>query len=195
MAVCLVCIVEALTASPIESKDVAGALSRIQRVYVQKLGGGDTSEQMRDILIAALQNSGLFSITENEERADATIRGSSDDTTYFDEHHSSDTLGAHMQAGTGSGKNAHRYGGSGLTENESTSSKEQRHEATASVRLVGANGDVVWSTTQESSGAKFRGAMADVADKIVQRLTEDMQKARKTAAASSPGPEVKLTNN
>jgi hypothetical protein len=49
----------------------------------------------------------------------------------------------------------------------------------ASVRLVSRDGDVIWSTTQESKGAKFRGSSADVADKVVRRLTEDYERARK----------------
>jgi hypothetical protein len=40
------------------------------------------------------------------------------------------------------------------------------------------DGDVLWSTTQESAGGKFRGAMADVADKIARQLAEDARKAR-----------------
>jgi hypothetical protein len=47
------------------------------------------------------------------------------------------------------------------------------------VRLVNKDGDVIWSTTQESLGAKFRGASADVADKITAKLKEDFEKARK----------------
>jgi hypothetical protein len=47
------------------------------------------------------------------------------------------------------------------------------------VRLVNKEGDVIWSTTQESLGAKFRGASADVADKITARLKEDFERARK----------------
>ena len=186
----MLCIAFLLCAQPVELKDIAGALCRVQRVYIYKLGGGETADQMRDILIAALQASGVFTITENEERADATMRGSASDTTFVNEHHSSETLGAHVQAGGGTAKTARAYGGSGLTDNESTSSRERKHEATASVRLVGANGDVMWSTTQESGGAKYRGAMADVADKIVRTLKDDLEKARKTAtaAASPPAP-------
>ena len=48
----------------------------------------------------------------------------------------------------------------GVGENESTSTKERKHEALATVRLVNKDGDVMWSTTQESNGAKFRGAEA-----------------------------------
>jgi len=32
--------------------------------------------------------------------------------------------------------------------------------------------------TQESAGGKFRGAMADIAEKIGQKLVEDYRKAR-----------------
>jgi len=46
------------------------------------------------------------------------------------------------------------------------------------VRLVNKDGDVIWSTTQESNGAKFRGASADVADKITRQLTADLDRVR-----------------
>ncbi len=49
----------------------------------------------------------------------------------------------------------------------------------ATVRLVNKDGDVMWSTTQESNGAKFRGASADVADKITKQLTTDLERLRK----------------
>jgi hypothetical protein len=46
----------------------------------------------------------------------------------------------------------------------------------ATVRLVNKDGDVIWSTTQESTGAKFRGASADVAEKITRQLVADYDK-------------------
>ena len=49
----------------------------------------------------------------------------------------------------------------------------------ATVRLVNKDGDVMWSTTQESNGAKFRGASADVADKVTRQLTADLERLRK----------------
>jgi hypothetical protein len=67
----------------------------------------------------------------------------------------------------------------GVGENESTKIKERKHEAMATVRLVNKDGDVMWSTTQESNGAKFRGASADVADKITKQLASDMERLRK----------------
>ena len=37
-------------------------------------------------------------------------------------------------------------------------------------------GDVIWSTTQESKGAKYKGANADSADKVVRQLLRDLDK-------------------
>jgi hypothetical protein len=51
----------------------------------------------------------------------------------------------------------------------------------AAVRLVNRDGDVIWSTTQESGGAKFRGASADVAAKVVKQLLADIDAARRPA--------------
>src|SRR6185437_13840607 len=66
----------------------------------------------------------------------------------------------------------------GVGENESSSIHERKHEALTTVRLVNKDGDVIWSTTQESTGAKFRGASADVADKIARQLTADLDRVR-----------------
>jgi hypothetical protein len=44
---------------------------------------------------------------------------------------------------------------------------------------VNKDGDVIWATTQESLGAKFRGSSADVADKITKQLGADFERARK----------------
>lgn len=175
----------AWSAPLVEFKSTAEDLSQVRRIFVDQLGGGHTSDQMRDMIIAALQNSKLFVITENQDRADAILRGSSDDKVYEEEHESSDSIG--LKANEGSGSGTHNYSsgtssnsshGIGITDNESTHSKERRHETSASIRLVNSDGDVIWSTTQESSGGKFRGAMADVADRIARQLVEDAKKAR-----------------
>ena len=170
------------------------SLARVRRIYVDQLGGGPTSDQMRDMLITAIQNSGLFVITENQEHADASIKGSSDDKTFTEEHHSSDSIGFHTSEGSGSSSGAslgtnsssRQNLGAGISENESSNIQERRHEAVASVRLVDSEGDVIWSTTQESNGGKFHGAMADVADKIARRLIEETKKARAAAQSAEP---------
>jgi hypothetical protein len=58
----------------------------------------------------------------------------------------------------------------------SNSSITTVNDARASVRLVNSDDDVIWTTTQESKGAKYKGASADVADKIVKQLLWDVEK-------------------
>lgn len=165
--------------SPLEAVSLRQLLT-IRRVYVDRLTGGETAAQMRDILITSLEGAKLFILTENQERADFTLRGAAEDLVFTDTHNSSDSINAHVNGGSGrtSTRSTSPYGGLSVGENESEHSSERRHEAIASVRLINKEGDVVWSTTQESMGAKFRGASADVAEKITSKLKEDFARAR-----------------
>jgi hypothetical protein len=54
-------------------------LLTIRRVYVDRLTGGETAAQMREILFSSLQATTLFVVTEKEERADAVLRGGAED--------------------------------------------------------------------------------------------------------------------
>jgi hypothetical protein len=162
-------------------------LLQIRRVYVDRLTGGETAAQMRDILLSSLETTKLFVLTENPERADATMKGAAEDLVFTDVHTSSDSVNARTNFGTGrttrtaTGMNA----GFGIGESESEHSTERRHEAVAAVRLVNKDGDVIWATTQESLGAKFRGASTDVAEKITARLKDDFARARKLAPSTT----------
>ncbi len=164
----------------------------VKRVFVDKLDGDETALQMRDMIISALQQTHLFVVTENQERADAFLRGSSEDLVFNDVHSSSDGVNAHVQASEGSsaykGGSFNKSLGGSLGENESSHSVERRHEASAAIRLVNKDGDVIWSSTQESQGSKFRGSMADVADKITRKLADDVAKARSARAPAPAGP-------
>jgi hypothetical protein len=156
-------------------------LLEIRRVYVDRLTGGETAAQMRDILLSALESSKLFILTENQERADAILKGAAEDMVFTEVHTSSDSINAHANLGAGRTNTNNRgsYGGLGVGESESDHSAERRHEAIAAVRLVNKEGDVIWATTQESLGAKFRGASTDVADKITAKLKDDFERARR----------------
>jgi hypothetical protein len=174
--------------------DLSGQLVTIKRVYVDRLTGGETAAQMRDLIISSLQSARLFILTENQERADVILRGAAEDLIFTDSFSSSDGVnirtGVSANNATGSSSRFNGAGGSnydrngrslslGVGENESQSSKERRHEALATVRLINKDGDVIWSTTQESNGAKFRGASADVADKIMKQLVADYERFKK----------------
>ena len=160
----------------------------VRRVFVDRLTGGETAAQMRDILIGSLAASRLFVLTENQERADAVIRGAAEDLVFTDVHTSSDGINAHANLGIsrGLGGTSRSLGsrnsestGVGVGQNESEHSTERRHEALATVRLVNKDGDVIWSDTEESLGAKFQGASVDAANRITDKLKEDFEKARK----------------
>jgi hypothetical protein len=173
------------SSAAIEENGLRQLLS-IRRVYVDRLTGGETAAQMRDIIISALAGTKLFILTENQDRADVILHGASEDLVFTDSHQSSDGINAHLNAGSAHSASGYYArtnnslnGGLSVGENESERSTDRRHEAIAAVRLVNKEGDVIWSTTQESQGAKFHGASADVADKIIAKLKEDFDKARK----------------
>jgi len=161
-------------------------LMKVRRVYVDRLGGGETAAQMRDMIMSSLQNARLFVLTENQEKADAILRGSGEDLVFTESYSSSDNLNARASFGTSKTTRQREYGSVGMGESESNHSTERRHEAVAYVRLVNKDGDVIWSTTQESTGAKFRGASADVADKITKILREDFERARRQGKPAPP---------
>lgn len=179
-----------------ESDSVSGAgraypnLAKLKRIHVENLKGGETAQQMHDMLIAALQATGQFQLTENPEKADAILRGSAEDLVFTDTFQTSENIQARVGVGSFNigGSRSVRSGSANAAvgESESTRIQERKHEAMASVRLVNRDGDIVWSTTQESMGGKFRGASADVADKVVKRLIDDLRKAQAATAAPAP---------
>jgi hypothetical protein len=165
-----------------EDDDKNPGLAKVHRIYVDILTGGDPALQIRDLLITSLQNSKLFVLTEDEDKADAVLKGSADDQVFTDSHQSSDSINAHSQIGGGTNGNSRtsksQYAGLSVGENDSMHSQERKHEALATVRLVNKDSDVLWSSTAESFGGKFLGASADVADKIAKRLAVDFKAAR-----------------
>ena len=169
---------------PIETETLVRLLD-VRRVYVDRLGGGETAGQIRDMIISSLQAAKLFILTENQDRADAILRGSAEDLVFTDTYSSSESLNARASAGTGSDPDRtsldrrSRSGSVSVGDQESTRIAERKHEASAAVRLVNKEGDVLWSTTQESLGAKFRGASADVAEKVTRQLLRDYDSAKK----------------
>lgn len=171
----------------LEQQNLAQLLD-VRRVYVDRLSGGETAAQIRDMIISSLQAARLFVLTENPDRADAVLRGSAEDLVFTDTFSSSEGLNARGNISAGSGQSSssssRRYGSLGASagEQESVRIAERKHEASAAVRLVNKDGDIIWSTTQESQGAKFRGASADVADKTTRQLLADFEQARKLRA-------------
>lgn len=164
----------------------AEGLLGFKRVFVERLTGGESADQLRELIIASLHNSKLFVLTEDPEKADGFLRGAAGDVTYTDQFESSDRLSVRASTGAGTKSSnastaanlANRSAGVTVGDTERVNIHERKHEAMASVRLVNKEGDVIWSTTQESGGAKFRGAGVDVAEKITKQLVTDFARAK-----------------
>ena len=180
---------------PSAEEEAGSQLAKVRRVYVDILTGGDSALQIRDLLMTSLQKSKLFIITEDEDKADAVLKGSAGDETFTDLFQSSEGINAHTQVGGGlnnggtrvtGSSSSNRYAGLTIGENESRHTEERKHEAIATVRLVDNDGDVIWSATAESFGGKFMGASADVADKIAKRLVADYKLAKGKGKSSPP---------
>ena len=168
-------------------------LIQVKRIFVAPLTGGTGADALRDLIIAGVDSTKLFVLTDNPDRADAVLKGAADEHAFEDVYDVSEGVstrengGKYGGSGSSSGSRAGGgYGGLSLSDAQSRHTKERKHEAYATVRLCNSQGDVLWSTTQESLGAKFRGAGADVANKIARQLTLDVDRARHDSNAPPP---------
>jgi hypothetical protein len=181
-----------LWSAAVLSSRIAGAqtpatatLAQVKRIYVAPLTGGAPADALRELIISGLDGTGLFVLTDNQDRADAILKGAADDRTFEDSFDSSEGVNTRENGGKyGSGSTSYSKSGGGylglggaLTESHKI--RERKHEAFATVRLCARDGDVIWSTTQESQGAKFRGASADVAAKIAHQIALDVDRQRR----------------
>jgi hypothetical protein len=169
---------------------------------VESFGDDPISKEMQAMVVDSLSKSKVFAVTENRDKADAILKGSTLEKTSQEAHSYSDgtlvgvaqssvngsvhgsssgDLSGSFDNGTGNinGSSTGYVNGSingsssstHMADRTSISSINTVNDARASVRLINSDGDVIWTTTQESKGAKYKGASADVADKIVKQLT------------------------
>jgi hypothetical protein len=173
--------------------ETAARLAVVRRIYVDILTGGEQALRFRDMVIGSLQQSKVFLITENPEKADAVLKGAADDHVFTEHHEISEglTAGAHQSASKGfrdryDGTNQAQSTGLTVGDHESSTIDQRQHEAFAALRLVTPDGDVIWSSTQESLGGKFAGASADVASRVAKQLVEDYRQAKARKAIAKP---------
>jgi len=165
-------------------------LLTVRTVYVDELRGADGREQIRDMLIGSLQRSGVFILTEDQEHADAYLRGSAEDLIFTEVYRQRDGIqvrGSVSGSDRDSEESEFHSNSFGVGDTDENYRREQKHEAMAAVRLVLRSGEVVWSTTQESAGAKYRGPAADVAEKVAKDLLRAHARARELAQSKKGG--------
>lgn len=184
------------TANPVNP---ANSMLVVKRIYVAQLTGGPQADALRELIIASIDSTRLFILTDNPDHADAFLKGAADDHAYTDALDTDEGISSHQNGGktTGgtslTGKATGAYLGLGISDNEAHHIRERKHEAYASVRLCNKDGDVLWSTTQESNGAKFRSASADVAAKIAHQLTLDVNDAQRALSIAANTPAAHAT--
>jgi len=161
--------------------EISTEFLRVHRVCVESFGNDPASIELQAMVINALNESKRFTLTENsdetgkctEAKADAVLKGVSVQRAHEEVRGSSE----------GTSINDHR---ASVGINESSHSTELIDEARLAVRLVmRETGDVIWSTTQESKGAKYKGANADAADKVVKQLLRDLDRLKEERARDS----------
>jgi curli biogenesis system outer membrane secretion channel CsgG len=180
----------AATAKPAPDmrSELLAKLLNVKRIYVESFGDDEASESLQAMVINALDESKRFIVTENKDKADAILKGRSVEETSQEVHATGEATdvasaaGSHSAVVTPSGGSAHgRFAARAMGIQDSKLSTETTHEARLAVRLVSHDGDVIWSTTQESQGARFKGSSADVADKVVKQLLRELDKAKPNA--------------
>ena len=163
------------------------ALKDVKRIFVDSFGEDPIAQQIQAMVVAELMKSEKFIVTENRAKADAFLKGTGLEKTSTESHSYETGTAAGGFGGSRVGDVA-SVGGSAAAIDDANSSTVTVNDARASVRLVNQDGDVLWATAQESKGAKYKGASADVADKIVKQLMRDIEKVnRKTETADSAG--------
>jgi curli biogenesis system outer membrane secretion channel CsgG len=169
--------------TPDTRSELAAELVSVKRVYVDSFGDDDLSKSLQAMVVNALDASKRFIVTENKDRADAILKGRSVEKTSQEVHATGQgtqvatAAGGHSSQISPSGGSSHGgFAGKALGIEDSKLSTETVNSARLAVRLVSKDGDVLWSTTQESTGAKFKGASADVADKVIKQLLHDLDK-------------------
>ncbi|HZU41239.1 MAG TPA: hypothetical protein VE994_01105 [Terriglobales bacterium] len=186
-----------------EDLDTTKNLLRVRRIYVDSFGDDALSKQVQAMVINSLSESKRFVITENKAKADATLKGASVEKTSQEFHgmsegtgvgsaggsHHSNVNGSFLNGnGTVSGSSSGGFAAHAARIDDAVASTETINDARIAVRLVDNDGDVVWTSTQESKGAKYKGATADVADKITKQLLRDIEKLEKGATTTQAPP-------
>ena len=153
------------------------------------------------MIVSSLVATKRFKVTENRDRADAILKGVALEKTSQELHAYGESTSVGAASGASHGEvNGSVVNGNGSISGSSSGGFIARHmgtgdssvntetinEARVAVRLVDPDGDVIWTSTQESKGAKYKGASADVADRCVKQLIRDVEKLESADTGAMP---------
>jgi len=175
-------IVTGLATAGVAMPQTDSSLLNVKRIYVELAGDDPITQHLRDILIAGLQATKRFIITENRERANAILKGSIKQEKTRVVRGSSERIGV-GGVSAAADREAAALSGVVVGEQEADISSDVRREITIAVRILNLDGDVLWATVQESKGGKFKRPEADAVDKVVKALLQEIARLEKKQAA------------
>lgn len=143
-----------------ESKE---KLLKAKRVFVDSFGDDLFSKSANAIVMDAFNASKRFIVTESKEKADLILKGAALERSSQETHA--------LQSSTAAGGI-----GGGAAIKDAQAATETVRTTSLTVRLTSQDGDVVWSTSQESAGSKYKGATTDAADKVIKQLVRDLDR-------------------
>lgn len=165
----------AVSATSAEDLTPEQRLLKVKRIFVESFGDDPISKQIHAMVITGLTETKRFIVTENKDRADAILKGTGLEKTSQEVHAYSESTAAGGFGASVVGNTAAAVGhAAGIS--DAATHTETINDARIAVRLVDRDGDVIWTTAQESKGAKYKGATADVAEKVVKQLMRDLDK-------------------
>lgn len=164
-------------------------LLKVKRIYVDSFGDDIISKELQSMIVSALVASKRFKVTENREHADAILKGVALEKTSQEVHAFGESTdvgsaggGRHSEVSASGGSSSAGFIARHMGTGDSSVNTETINEARIAIRLVSPDGDVIWTSTQESKGAKYKGSSADVADRCVKQLVHDVEKLEGTAS-------------
>ena len=179
------------SSASVADAELAGKMLKVRRIYVESFGDDKASKILQAMVINSLAASKRYIVTENKEKADAVLKGTAIEKTSQEVHASGESTAVASAAGAISGS-ANRSSASVIGTSvahaagieDSVLSTETIDRAAVAVRLMAADGDLIWATTQESKGGKFKGASADAAERVVKQLLSESRPS--SATRSTP---------
>jgi hypothetical protein len=86
------------------------SLPEVRRIFVSELIGAE-GDMMRELIIAGLNSTRLFVLTDNPDRADAVLKGAADDKVFTDTLDIQEGISTHQNAGKGASSYARTTNG------------------------------------------------------------------------------------
>jgi len=183
-----------------EAEDDPAALLKVKRIFVESFGEDVISKELQSMIVSSLVATKRFKVTESRDRADAILKGAALEKTSQEVHAYGEATsvgaaggGSHGEISGGvvngngaiSGSSSGGFAAHHMGTSDSSLNTETVNEARVAIRLVNLDGDVIWTSTQESKGAKYKGASADVADRCIKQLLRDVEKLENASKASA----------